>query len=543
MEALEVADIIQRAVAALQRQAWDEAARLASAALERSGPEPNALMVLAGVRAEAGDPQGAIRLYERARALAPTHIHVLVNLAAAYRAAGRLHEARRTIDTVLQVEPGFAIAHNNLGNLLSDLGERQEALRCYERAAALDVRYADPLSGLARIAEEEHRLEDAGRLAERALELAPQSVSAALTLARVRLRQDDATEATRILEALLRGGTLSPTNRIVAQGYVGEAYDKLARYRDAFSAFTAANALQEEHYAATFADGHDPLAPASVARLTAFLERSDLATWRPAPPSVPTPVFLVGFPRSGTTLLDQVLASHPQVTTLEERDTLTDAVDDLLREAAFGRWAALSDAEIESWRERYWQRVRSGCAGAPLGPVFVDKQPLNAVLLPLIHRLFPMARILLVLRDPRDVVLSCYQQRFGMNAAMYQLLRLDTATAYYAAVMRLIDVSRRKLPLRLYAVKYEEVVGSFAPTVQNLLRFLGLDWDERVRQYTETARQRPIGTPSAAQVVRPIYTTACGRWRNYREFLEPHLPALEPWVRAFGYDRADVTER
>lgn len=493
-------------------------------------------MVLAGVRAQAGDLEEAILLYERARALMPTHIHVLVNLAAAYRTQGRLPEARRTLEAALQADPGFAIAHNNLGNLLSDLGERQEALRCYERSAALDPRYADPLAGSARIAEQEHRLEDAASLAARALKLAPQSVSAALTLARVSLRQEAAAQATRILEALLRGAALSPTNRVIAQGYLGEAYDKLARYDDAFAAFSAANALQQEQYAASLGGSLGPLSPASIARLTAFLEQSDPGSWSQAPPAVTSPVFLVGFPRSGTTLLDQILASHPSITTLEERDTLTHSVDGLLGEEALGRWADLSPAEINYWRERYWQRAASGCAGAALAPVFIDKQPLNAVLLPLIHRLFPAARILLVLRDPRDVVLSCYQQRFGMNTAMYQLLRLDTATAYYAAVMRLVAASRSKLALRLHVVKYEDVVASFEPTARSLISFLGLEWDERVREFTATARKRTIGTPSAAQVVLPIYASACGRWRNYRAFLEPHLPVLEPWVRAFGYE-------
>lgn len=529
-------ELIQQAVAALQRGAWEEAARLASTVLQRSGPEPNALMVLASVRAEAGELEEAITLYERARTLMPTHIHVLVNLASAYRAAGRLQEARRNIEAALRVDPRFAIAHNNLGNLLSDLGERREALHCYERAAELDARYADPVSGAARMAEEEHRLQDAQTLAERALQLAPHNVSAALTLGRVRLRQDDAAGALRILEALLRSGKVSLTNRVLAHGYLGEAYEKLARYRDAFAAFTEANALQEQQYAATFGADRGPLAPASIARLTQFLERSDPGAWRPAPHSAANPVFMIGFPRSGTTLLEQILASHPEVTTLEERDTLGDAAIELLAEEALGRWAALPQTEIEHWRERYWQRVRSGCAGVALMPVFIDKQPLNAALLPLIYRLFPSAAIILVLRDPRDVVLSCYQQRFGMNAAMYQLLRLDTATAYYGAVMRLVESSRRKLPLRLHVLKYEEVVGSFEATARSLLSFLGLEWDERLRQHTATARRRAIGTPSAAQVVRPLYGGARGKWRNYREFLEPYLPALQPWLRTLGYE-------
>lgn len=530
-------ELIQRAVAALQRSAWEEAAGLAHTVLQRFGPEANALMILASIRAQAGNLQGAIDLYERARAIMPTHIHVLVNLASAYHATGRFQEARRTLDAALQVDPRFAVAHHNLGNVLIDLGDRLEARRSYERAAALDPRYPDPVAAMAWIAGEEHRLDDARGLAERALLLMPQNVLARLTLAHVKLRQGDALGATTILEALLTVDSLSLTNRIFALGSLGDAYDKLARYGDAFKAFTGANALQHEQCAATIGREHGPLTPGCVARLTEFVAGANLSEWRPAPPSTLTPVFLVGFPRSGTTLLDQILASHPDVTTLEERDTLIDATDELVStEEGYERWARLSDEEIERLRALYWQRVRTADSNAPITRVFIDKQPLNAVLLPLIYRLFPAAKIILAIRDPRDVVLSCYQQRFGMNAAMYQLLRLDTATAYYDAVMRLVEVCRGKLPLRLHAVKYEDVVAKFDETLSSALAFLELEWNEGLRSYAETARKRTITTPSAAQVVRPLYASAIGRWRNYGEFLAPHLLMLTPWVQLFGYD-------
>ncbi len=168
--------------------------------------------------------------------------------------------------------------------------------------------------------------------------------------------------------------------------------------------------------------------------------------------------------------------------------------------------------------------------------VFVDKLPLNAVFLPVIYRLFPTAKIVLALRDPRDSVLSCYQQRFGMNAAMFQLLRLDSAARYYNAVMGLVRAARAELPLAVHEVRYESVVSDFDTTVRGVLDFLGLPWDEAVRNYAEAAKARAIGTPSAAQVVLPLYSSAQGKWRNYRSFVEPVLPTLEPWVKAFGYE-------
>ena len=532
--------LVQRAVAAFQQRAFAEAAGFAQQVLSQFGEDANALMILAGIRGEAGDTAGSIELYERARAVMPSHIHVLTNLAAAYRATGRLHEARIVLEEALQIDRRFAIGHNNLGNVLLDIGDREGAKRAYERAVVVQANYAEPVAGLARIAEEEHRLDDARRLAERALSLQAGNTSAAMTRARAVYRLGDAARAAADLAALLRSPALTPTNRVVAEGYLGEALDKLGRYDEAFAAFTRANQQQHAQSAATWAADTGPLSLTAVERLTAFVEGVDLSTWRPAPPSHPgdpSPVFLVGFPRSGTTLLDQILASHPKITTLEERDTLVDSAMALVKpEGGFDFWATLSDADIEQMRTLYWQQVQAGLLGQRMRDVFVDKLPLNAVLLPVIYRLFPDAKIVFAIRDPRDTVLSCYQQRFGLTAAMFQLLRLDTASRYYDAVMKLVSASRAKLPLAVHEVRYEAVESDFDATVGGLLEFLGVPWDDGVRNYAETAKTRAIGTPSASQVVQPLYATAQGKWRNYGSFLEPVLPTLEPWVRAFGYE-------
>ena len=531
------AELIQRAVTAFQRRAWDEAAQMCESVLRQFGEDANALMILGSIRVENGDVAGAIELYERARAAMPNHIHVLVNLGNAYSATGRLRDARVVLEEALKVDRSFAIAHNNLGNVLLAIGDRAAAIDEFEHAVIAQPGYAEPIAALARMAEEDHRLDDARHLSKRALALAPRNVLAQLMRARVELRAGDAAEAAAMLEALLREAP-TPTNRVVAEGYLGEAYDKLERYDDAFAAFARANALQLEQHASALADDPGPMSPGSVAKLTAFVSAIELSTWKEAPPSnEAVPVFLIGFPRSGTTLLDQILASHPQITTLEERDTLIDSARELIGDGSeLARWAMLPAHEIERLRAAYWERVEAGLNGMPMKSVFVDKQPLNAVFLPLICRLFPAAKILLAVRDPRDVVLSCFQQRFAMNAAMFQLLKLDTATAYYNNVMGLVRASREKFPLRLHEFRYEALIDAFEPTVRELLEFLRVPWDDAVLNYMNMARKRTIGTPSAAQVVRPIYASARGRWRNYKGFLEPELPRLEQWVAAFGYE-------
>ena len=246
--------------------------------------------------------------------------------------------------------------------------------------------------------------------------------------------------------------------------------------------------------------------------------------------------FLIGFPRSGTTLLEQILAGHPRVKALEERDTLVDSVRAFMRSPAdLARLGLSGDAELAPLREAYWRRVAE--AGVFVNRnLFIDKHPLNGLKLPLIARLFPEARILLALRDPRDVIWSCYRRRFRMNAPMYELLSLETAAALYDAVMEITHVLIRDLELRVHRVRLERLIEDFDNEARAACAFLDLPWDEKMRDFAATARARGVATPSGAQVVRGLNSGGMGEWRRYREQLAPVLPVLAPWVERFGYE-------
>jgi tetratricopeptide (TPR) repeat protein len=529
---------LQRAATALQGRRLEEVETTCAEIVRQNGEEANALMLLGLVRLERGDLRQGIAFLERARRASPNHVHVLSNLGCAYRNSGRLAEARRALEAAVAVEPGFAVAQHNLGNVLLDLGERDAAAARYAKAVELQPGYADALAALAGLAEEEHRLDQAMTLAGRALQVAPRNAAARLTRAKVLVRAGETASAVADLQAMLDDPGLSAVNRAIAEGHLGDAFDQRGDYDEAFARYTAANRIQLEQHAETFAKDAGFMSPPTVRRLRSLLREADVGQWQHAPGrGEAEPVFLVGFPRSGTTLLDQVLASHPAIGTLEERPALVDACAALLAPGAGAReWAHLAPAVLAELQEQYLARVSQCLGEAPRRPVLIDKFPLNAILLPVIARVFPDARVILALRDPRDVVLSCYQQRFGMNGAMYQLLRLDTAAAFYDEVMNLVAECREQLPLRVHEVRYEQVVGDFDATVGQLLAFLGLPWSDAVRDFAATARQRVVSTPSAAQVVRPLYSSSRGRWRNYRRFLEPVLPVLAPWVAAYGYE-------
>jgi tetratricopeptide (TPR) repeat protein len=460
----------------------------------------------------------------------------LNNLGIAYRRARNFSTARETFQAAIHIDPSFAAAHYNLGNVHRDEDNMSAARDAFDAANRLKPDYADAHAARASLAESEHDLAQAKTSADRAIAIDPGNAVAHLTLARIDLREDRPQAAAVRMNAMLARPQLAATNRVIAGGLLGQAEDRLAHYSEAFAAFSAANALQRERFAAP---SNSLFSPQTIQRLTVAANTIDIKTWSQTPGTDDrAPVFFVGFPRSGTTLIEQILGAHSGIATIEEKDILAGVLSDLiLHEHKLASLAALPPEDIEQRRANYWRAAVQLAKGNSAG-IVVDKLPLNTVLIGPALRLFPSAKIIFALRDPRDVVLSCFQQTFDMNAAMFEFLSLENAARYYDAVMRLFSVYREKLSFPLHIVRYEDLLADFDREVGRLLGFLGLPWRESVRNYRETAKKRLINTPSASQVVRPLYTTARGKWRNYRAELEPVLPLLEPWVKAFGYDPA-----
>ena len=529
--------LLRRAIAAYESGAWPEAEAACAELLKTDPNYPDALQILGNIRARSGDTVAAEPLFERARAVSPGNVFILNSLGGVYAANGRIAQAREALEAALRIDGNFPWALQNYGGLLMEAGERAAAKRCFERALVSDPRHVESIAALADLAEKENRLEDGRALANRALALAPNFLAARAVVARLELREGHAAAAEAIAREMLEQPGLRPNLRVTNRMLLGEALEKLGRFEEAFASFTEANEMDRKLQAPRFENAQYASSPAAIAKLTDFTRTADPSTWtRPPADGLPTPVFLVGFPRSGTTLLQQVLAGHPDITTLEEQDNFRDAHESLLlAPGALERWTSLPQAELGRWRREYWNRVeRKSPAGAKRA-TYLDKLPMNLAVLPVIHLLFPDAKFILALRDPRDVIVSCFRNHFAINAAMFQFLSLAGAARYYDAVMTSAEVARERLPLALHVVRYEDVVADLRREAMKLMEFLGQLWTEDVLKYTETASRREIYTPSATQVIQPIYKTSMGQWRRFEAQLAPVLPVLEPWVRKFGY--------
>lgn len=257
-----------------------------------------------------------------------------------------------------------------------------------------------------------------------------------------------------------------------------------------------------------------------------------------APEAQDSPVFVVGFPRSGTTLLEQMLDAHPQLQSMDENPFFNRLADILSSHDTriLGDLSVLRQYDTDELRRNYYAMVDERVQRRP-GVRIVDKNPLNTMWLPLINRLFPNARIILALRHPCDVILSCYMQDFRSPTLALACTSLDRlARAYVQVMQRWVEESALLQPSTI-ALRYEDVVDDLPTQATRIAQFLALDDASPMLQFHEHARGKTyIGTPSYAQVIEPVNRKALGRWHKYREWIDPVLPILEPMLKHWGYD-------
>jgi tetratricopeptide (TPR) repeat protein len=526
----EIHRLMAEASAAYAQGDLRRAAAGATGALQQLPEMPEALHLLGLCFLKGGEAGRAVQLLRHAALQRPADAMLVHHLGIALQDAGDLAGALAVLKRAAVLDPRDADVRLNIGVVSEKAGDVADAERAYRSVLELEPRHAVAAAYLSSILEQRNSLEDAAVLSDRALEIEPREPVANLTRAQLDLRGGRMAEAAARLRDLLADPGLSPRNRAVAAGRLGAAYDRLGEPEEAWRQFMAAKkALQ-----GTFVPQAEGMYGfAAAARIHHYLDR---LLDEPPPVQGTMPVFLVGFPRSGTTLLDQILSGHPGIEVLEEQATLLDFLSEFSTgDAALERLARLDEAELEPWRRRYWLRVQDFMPGRDPRRLFVDKMPLNSLYMPLIRRLFPGARFLFALRDPRDVVLSCCMQSFDLNEAMRHFLSLDETARYYAAVMGIGAAAAARLQDHVHHIRYEDVVADTEGTARRLLEFLELPWEPSVLDFQHTARAKRINTPSYHQVVEPIYTRARERWRRYENQLAPVLPLLQPFVERFGY--------
>ena len=517
----------------------ERAADLAEAALGDNAEHPLLLNLRAWRKEAGGDFEGALTDLTRAREIAPADVPTLNALGLCLANLDRPSEAIEAFDAAIAAKADFFPAHFNRGWTLEALGELDLARQSHETAAGLNPAAGPPLACLASLAGRRGDWAGARDLAGRSLALDPRQPTAVLALAGADLGQNDPEAAKARLIDLLSWQGLTPADLALAHGLMGDVLERLDRPRQAFAHFAAANAALLQRYKSRFAGGGGETTPQWLAWVTDYFLNAAKPAWGP-PQSIgesrsASHVFLLGFPRSGTTLLEQVLARAENVVTLEEKDTLAPLVREFMTgPVGLDRLAAIEGEALDRRRQAYWDRIADLGVDAA-GKIVIDKLPLNTMKLPIIAKLFPDAKVIFAVRDPRDVVLSCFRQRFAMNASMFEFLSLDGTARFYDGVMGLAEIYRAKLALDLKLHRYETLIEDFEGATKAVCAFIGAKWNPDMEQFASRLDGRVVATPSSTQVARGLYTAGVGQWRRYAHDLAPILPILAPWVSKFGY--------
>jgi tetratricopeptide (TPR) repeat protein len=484
-----------------------------------------------------GDIAGAFDVLQAALRMAPNDPQTLVNLAGLLRLQGRLRDAVLRCDAAIAAAPGYADAWLERGYVLASGGSIAAAEECYRRVLEIEPDHAGAHAGLAAFAAR-HGDYEAGRgHAHKALLTDPQNAIATTALATIELETGHPGRARDLLEPRVAPLQDPSADRALMLNQLGDAWSRLKEPARAYDAYVRSKRDFASIHQSSFADRPSPIA--FVDAITAGVASMDPAGWdgqlrRSFPNQAANHLFLLGYPRSGNTLCENILASVDGVVALEERPTLGAADLEFLASAdGMARLSRLSEDEVGRYRQAYWDKVET--AGVSVrGRCFVDMDPLKSLRLPAIARLFPGARVLITRRDPRDVVWSCFHTNFALSNAAMAFTTLESTARHYDAVMRLTEAALERLPLNAHLVRYDSLVGDFEATTRAMCAFAGLPWSADLIRFDRTAKSRGVSTASASQVRKPLYD-GTRQWEPYAPFLAEVMPILAPWIERFGY--------
>jgi tetratricopeptide (TPR) repeat protein len=440
-----------------------------------------------------------------------------------------------------QAEPQSTESHLLAAQKLFSIARFRECAAWLEQARALNPHDATLLTMLGEVYDRNNRLDDAERCALEALTIAPRKIETVRLMAHLERRRGQLDHARVRLTQHLRQCPSLEDWRLRYE--LAAVLDRLGEYDAAMAELFAAKAQLEPQARPQIGVAH--AIRHRQREVAELLDAADWTAWQARPASLhplARIAFLCGHPRSGTTLFEQILDAHPDIVTTDETGILArEFIEPIIRQplaarAGVDELRSFDAEQLAAGRETYFQFTQEHLGASIGGRLLIEKDPGLTPDLPLPLRLFPEARVIFPLRDPRDVCVSYFFTLLPLNPASVAAIDLKSTIECCAHSLRLWLHWRETIPQPWLELRYEALVARPEPEMRRILGFLDVPWDQRLLRFHERATEKGVRTPTYADVIQPLYQRAVGRWRNYERYLAPHLDLLRPWLRAFGYE-------
>ncbi|PYJ07572.1 MAG: hypothetical protein DME25_03600 [Verrucomicrobia bacterium] len=515
--------------------------------LRQQKPRQNALAKLfaeAGRHLDQGDFPPAIELLERAHRLDPGDCKITLDLGHACALAYDLAAAARWFDKALQAAPEKIWVLMAIADHWSEVRDFDAAGKAYKEVLLQSTVPLGAFYGLAKIYTRQRRLDKAREIADRAMQLHGDHEGALLTGAKVCRETGQLEQAEKLLRSVLSKPGCEAEAHATALYELGGVLDQQKRYDEAMAAWLDAKAILR--LTAEPATKILRAKQASMRQIQSSFSAATVERWRRAAETDLQPrrnlALLGGHARSGTTLLEYVLDAHPRIVCADESSVFQSKVYPV----AFRRGGAGASyvSELDSVTPRNLRHLRTdyfrgieSFLGQTIGDrLLIDKNPALTFDIPALCRVLPETKFLVALRDPRDVCLSCFMQPAPMVPDSVPWLSLEETIKHYALTSDMWLAMKPCLGDAALVVRYEDLIEDLQASARRVLQFLGVGWDDRVLRFNEHAQTKTVRSPTYAEVTRPVFKTAMGRWRNYQKYFEPHLAHLSSTLRALGYE-------
>ena len=479
--------------------------------------------------------QDAKKFFNKTLEINPSHLDAYNSLGIVYAELGDLNQALFNVKKVLELNSNFVSAHNNLGLIYKKFEHFNEAETSFKKAIEIDFKFIESHYNLMELYEKGNQNDKLESIVNNFEKLFKANSITSLYRGHILYKKDLFLEAIKSLESFSIENNINlEVDRI---NLLGKSYDKIGNINNAFLSFEKANLLNT-NLKIEGINKNNFLNEIKI-RINYFKNIKIVEKLPKQSQNYQDPVFMIGFPRSGTTLLDTILRSHPMIEVIEEKSSVKKIVNSLnkLTNNIFEGFNNIKDVNIKEIRKNYFEDLLSYIDHHDKDFIYIDKLPLNIVYIAEILKIFPHAKFIISLRHPCDCILSCYMQNFKLNDSMSNFLNLKDTAVTYDLIMNLLKIYKSKFNFNFYEIKYENLISKFDNEIKNLLGFLELPWNDSVLEYQKTASERErIFTPSYDQVIKPLYLKSAGRWKKYENKLSNVYPILEPWIKEFKYE-------